>query len=129
MANGKWQMANGKSENKLQSKELRQMANKKFENKLQPKHLGQSRLLIFAFCLLPFAFSLTGCREKTAAAEVTPVAVKVKTVEMNPISHGSRYSANIEPMTQVELSFKVGGYVDRILPMRGVDGRMRDVQA
>src|SRR5215470_19471353 len=71
----------------------------------------------------------TGCREKSAAAEQAPVVVKVKTVEMNPISKGVRYSANIEPVKQVELAFKVGGYVDRILQARGVDGRMRDIQA
>src|SRR5499426_193260 len=89
----------------------------------------KSRFLIFALCLSPFAFTLTGCREKSSAAEVTPTPVKVKTVEMNQVGKGVRYSANIEPMKQVELSFKVGGYVDRILQARGVDGRMRDLQA
>ncbi len=89
----------------------------------------QSRCLIFAFCLLPFAFPLMGCREKTAAAEPAPVAVKIKPVELNPISKGVRYSANIEPMKQVEVAFKVSGYVDQILQTRGVDGRMHDVQA
>jgi multidrug efflux system membrane fusion protein len=57
------------------------------------------------------------------------VAVKTRTVEVNPASKGVRYSASIEPMKQVELAFKVGGYIDGILQMRGVDGRMRDVQA
>jgi multidrug efflux system membrane fusion protein len=71
----------------------------------------------------------TGCREKTEAAEQEPVAVRVKTVEMSSVSRGARYSANIEPMKQVEMAFKVGGYVDRILQTRGVDGRMRDIQA
>src|SRR5262249_27438375 len=89
----------------------------------------KSRFLIFALCLSPFAFTLTGCREKSSAAEPTPAPVKVKTVEMNPAGKGVRYSANIEPMKQVELAFKVNGYVDRILQARGVDGRMRDIQA
>jgi len=89
----------------------------------------KSRFLILAFCLSPFAFPLTGCREKSSAAEATPTPVKVKTVEMNPAGKGVRYSANIEPMKQVELAFKVSGYVDRILQARGVDGRMRDAQA
>src|SRR5262247_4323366 len=78
---------------------------------------------------LTFAFPLTGCREKSSAAEQTPAPVKVKTVEMNQVGKGVRYSANIEPMKQVELAFKVSGYVDRILQARGVDGRMRDAQA
>ncbi|MBS1788219.1 MAG: efflux RND transporter periplasmic adaptor subunit [Acidobacteria bacterium] len=92
------------------------------------KFQRQSRSLIFAFCLLPFAFALTGCHEKTATAEHAPVSVKVKTVEMNSVSNGLRYSANIEPMKQVELAFKVGGYVEGLMQARGVDGRLRDVQ-
>src|SRR5262245_25152842 len=122
-------MKSQKSKVKSQKSKGKQMLKGEYLSKFFDRFQRQSRFLIFAFCLLPFAFSLTGCREKTAAAEATPVAVKIKSVEMNPIGHGSRYSANIEPMKQVELSFKVGGYVDRILPMRGVDGRMRDVQA
>src|SRR5689334_24026610 len=52
-------------------------------------HIGfrrQSRFLTFALCLLPFAFLLTGCHEKTATAESAAVSVKVKTVEMNQAS-------------------------------------------
>jgi RND family efflux transporter MFP subunit len=123
---GKRQMAKGKSEDKWQ------MTNGKSEDKVPGSFRGkfqrQSRFLIFAFCLLPFAFPLMGCREKTTAAEATPVAVKIKTVELNPASKGVRYSANIEPAKRVELSFKVGGYVERLLQMRGVDSQMRDVQ-
>lgn len=111
-SNGKWQISKGKSEGKVSGRFQR-----------------QSRFLIVACCLLPFAFPLMGCHEKTAAAEPAPVAVKIKTVELNPISKGVRYSANIEPMKQVEVAFKVSGYVDQILQTRGVDGRMRDVQA
>src|SRR5262245_37570577 len=90
---------------------------------------GQSRLLILACCLLPWAVPLTGCREKTTAAEPAPVAVKVQTVEFNPTGKGVRYAANIEPLKQVEVAFRVGGYLDQILPVRGVDGRMRELQA
>jgi multidrug efflux system membrane fusion protein len=71
---------------------------------------------------------LTGCREKTAEAEQAPVSVKVKAVEMNSVSNGVRYSASIEPAKQVGLSFKVSGYVERLMQARGVDGRLRDVQ-
>lgn len=86
----------------------------------------QARFLLFVFCLLPFAFS--GCGGKTATAETAPVAVKVKTVEANTASKGVRYAANIRPLKQVELAFKVGGYVERIAQARGVDGRLRDLQ-
>ncbi|NOT64181.1 MAG: efflux RND transporter periplasmic adaptor subunit [Acidobacteria bacterium] len=81
-------------------------------------------LLIVALCCL-----LTSCREKSSAAETAPMAVKLKTVELSVPNRGVRYSANIEPQKQVELAFKVSGYVDRVMQARGVDGRLRDVQA
>jgi multidrug efflux system membrane fusion protein len=39
-----------------------------------------------------------------------------------------RYSANIQPYARVDLAFKVGGYLVGILQVRGVDGKMRNVQ-
>jgi multidrug efflux system membrane fusion protein len=90
-------------------------------------HKGKSDYSLAAI-LLSLAFTLTGCREKTATAEHAAVTVKTKAVEMNAVSAGVRYSASIEPAKQVELSFKVGGYVERLLQARGVDGRWRDVQ-
>jgi RND family efflux transporter MFP subunit len=67
--------------------------------------------------------------KKSLAAETAPVAVKLKTVELSTPNRGVRYSANIEPQKQIELAFKVSGYVDRLMQARGVDGRLRDVQA
>jgi RND family efflux transporter MFP subunit len=93
---------------------------------MKPK-LGRTILAPIIGALL-CATALTGCREKTATAEQAPVAVKIKTVEMNSVGGGVRYSASIEPAKQVELSFKVGGYVERLMQARGVDGRFRDVQ-
>ena len=69
---------------------------------------------------------LTGCQSKKAEKPAVPV--KVAAVEMNSAGGGSRYSATIIPRTEVELSFKVGGYVDALQKVRGVDGKMRDVQ-
>ena len=69
---------------------------------------------------------LMGCQTK--AVEKTPVPVKTATVETNSSGSGSRYSATIIPRTEVELSFKVGGYVDALRKVRGVDGKMRDIQ-
>ena len=69
---------------------------------------------------------LIGCQAK--AVEKPPVPVKVATVEMNSAGSGSRYSATITPRTEVELSFKVGGYVDALQSVRGVDGKLRDIQ-
>ena len=69
---------------------------------------------------------LTGCQSKPAEKPAVPV--KVAVVEMNSAGSGSRYSATIIPRTEVELAFKVSGYVDALQKVRGVDGLMRDVQ-
>jgi multidrug efflux system membrane fusion protein len=79
--------------------------------------------LLTAYCLL----FLIGCGSDTPV-EKPPIPVKVQAVEMYSSDSRARYSANIEPKTQVNLAFKVGGYLDAILQVRGVDGRLRDVQ-
>ncbi len=42
---------------------------------------------------------------------------------------GLRYSANITPRSQVDLAFKVGGYVNEIASLPGPDGTPREVRA
>jgi RND family efflux transporter MFP subunit len=69
---------------------------------------------------------VAGCGHKEAEKRVVPV--KVAAVELNAASTEARYSATIIPRTQVELAFKVGGYVDALRKVRGVDGKMRDIQ-
>jgi RND family efflux transporter MFP subunit len=67
-----------------------------------------------------------GCGHKEAEKRVVPV--RVAAVELNAASTEARYSATIIPRTQVELAFKVNGYVDALRKVRGVDGKMRDIQ-
>jgi RND family efflux transporter MFP subunit len=69
---------------------------------------------------------LMACQSKSV--EKRPVPVKVATVELHAANSGARYSATIIPRTQVELAFKVDGYVDALKKVRGVDGQMRDLQ-
>ena len=69
---------------------------------------------------------VAGCGHKEPEKRVVPV--KVAAVELNAASTEARYSATIIPRTQVELAFKVGGYVDVLRKVRGVDGKMRDIQ-
>ena len=64
---------------------------------------------------------------KTKQAEKAPVPVKVAAVELYSKGSEARYSATIIPRTQVEMAFKVGGYVDAIQQVRGTDGKMRDL--
>lgn len=69
-----------------------------------------------------------GCGGK-AMAEKTPTTVSVGAVTLRTVSEGQRYTASIEPNSQVSLAFKTGGYVDRIAQVPGVDGRPRPLQA
>src|SRR4051812_45753478 len=41
---------------------------------------------------------------------------------------GTRYAGQINPATRLELSFKVGGYVDSIATVPGLDGKPRLLQ-
>ena len=69
---------------------------------------------------------VAGC--KVHSAEKPPTPVKVRAVEMISSTGGIRYSASITAQREVELAFNVGGYVQAIHQVRGVDGRLRDVQ-
>lgn len=69
---------------------------------------------------------VVGC--KVHSAENPPTPVKIKTVELVSSTGGLRYSASITARTQVDLSFKVAGYIEAIHQVRGVDGHLRNVQ-
>jgi RND family efflux transporter MFP subunit len=74
------------------------------------------------------ALSLASCRKQT---QVEPVIQVVRASVVEEIQPGpeERYSVSIEPFEKVDLAFKSGGIVERILQVRGADGRMRNVQA
>ena len=57
-----------------------------------------------------------------------PPPVSVQAVGPHAVGGGARYSADIQPLRQVDLAFKVGGYIQEILQMPGVDGQKRTVQ-
>ena len=63
-----------------------------------------------------------GC--KTNGQEKTVKPVKVKTVETHSGTNSVRYSASIRPSSQVEVAFKVGGYVESIMQCDGVTFRL-----
>lgn len=60
--------------------------------------------------------------------EKPPIPVKVQAVEASLPETALRYSASLVPREQVDLAFKVGGYVQDILKLPGADGVVRDVQ-
>jgi multidrug efflux system membrane fusion protein len=60
-----------------------------------------------------------GCR-KVESYEKPLTPVKTQAVESQSLSsETARYSANIQPDTQVDLAFKVGGYVEGLLQVNG----------
>lgn len=76
---------------------------------------------------LMIAILLSGCeRGQTSPKPITPV--RVANVGELVGASGPRYSANVAPYAQVDVAFKVNGYIREILQLRGADGRMRDAQ-
>jgi multidrug efflux system membrane fusion protein len=82
--------------------------------------------ILLSIILLP-AIILVSCGGEETIEE-KPIPVKVMKVEGSGNNSGSRYSAIIKPDVQVDLAFKVNGYVETILHFKGADGRMRTVQ-
>jgi multidrug efflux system membrane fusion protein len=79
--------------------------------------------LAAASCL---TLSFVGCQEAKSTAP-TPLPARVASVETIRGGNPVKYSATIVPYTQVDLSFKSNGYVEKILQVTGVDGRRRNV--
>jgi RND family efflux transporter MFP subunit len=80
-------------------------------------------IILTVFVVVSFSFS---CRAGEASL---PVPVRVSVAEPVAGVMGLRYSANITPRKQVDLAFKVGGYVHEIAVLPGPDGIPRDVRA
>jgi RND family efflux transporter MFP subunit len=68
------------------------------------------------------------CGRAHEAAEPTPPAVRVQSAEAAAGQSSARYSATISANSRVEVAFKVGGYVARVLQVKGLDRRPRLVQ-
>lgn len=73
------------------------------------------------------AFGMS-CQEAGSEPKV-PTPVRIAEVTSIRSGNAVRYSANIVPYAQVDLAFKSGGYVTKILQVRSSDGRMRNVDA
>jgi RND family efflux transporter MFP subunit len=73
------------------------------------------------------AGALAACHP-AAAPPPSRTAVKVATLERTGVTAGTRYSAHVDPASRVDLAFKVGGYVEEIAKVTGVDGKPRLLQ-
>lgn len=73
----------------------------------------------------------TGCttRPVVAGGAGTPKAIRLVTVQLANDSEPAKYSAIITPNAQVDLSFRVSGYVVHLHQLKGADGRIRPLEA
>src|SRR5215217_8379939 len=86
-----------------------------------------TKQLLIVAALLMFGFT-SGCSKETAKQKPAK-PVKVKAVEPHSSLSNVRYSASIKPAAQVEVSFKVSGYIDDIAREKDPDGQWRYIQA
>ncbi len=78
--------------------------------------------------LILLSVSLAGCSYQATSVEKTVTPVRVATVEMyQPIS-GQRYSASIEPARQVNLTFRVNGFVQYLHQVHATHGHSRSLE-
>jgi len=74
-----------------------------------------------------FAAVAGACREHAAPPPaLTPVRVQAAAPAQG--ASALRYAATLQPVTQVNVAFKVGRYVESVVQMRGIDGARRDTQ-
>jgi RND family efflux transporter MFP subunit len=74
-----------------------------------------------------FPLFLISCNREQRKLEKAPTPVHIAPVEMLAPASVERYSASLLPDRQVTLAFKVNGFVESILQVRGADGRARNV--
>lgn len=74
-----------------------------------------------------FGVALLGCKEEIPYVK-PPTPVRVETVEEDRGESGLRYSADIRPQQQVNLAFRIGGYIEEIAVARSFDGGTRLLQ-
>ena len=83
---------------------------------------------LLALILLVGSTAMLGCGHKEPAPPDS-IPVTVQTAATAAGASGGAYSANIVADTQVDVAFKVNGYVQSILQVKGADGKPRNVQA
>jgi RND family efflux transporter MFP subunit len=70
--------------------------------------------------------AMTGCNESTSASKAI-LPVRLAAAQNVTVGNSARYSADIVPYTQVDLSFKSNGYIDSVYQVRSAEGGMRNV--
>ena len=73
----------------------------------------------------------TACTTRPVAAEGsgTAMAIRLVTVQLASDAEPAKYSAIVAPNAQVDLAFRVTGYVVHLHQIKGADGRIRPLEA
>ena len=90
-----------------------------------------SRRLLASALLGASVLLSAACTTRRVAAEGagTPKAIRLVTVQLANDSETAKYSAIIAPNAQVDLAFRVSGYVVHLDQIKGADGRIRPLEA
>jgi RND family efflux transporter MFP subunit len=88
--------------------------------------MNRTRSLVFSS--LVATAGLAGCNRHPSTTEHPAVPVKVHTVESGSGGASTRYSAAVLPAVQVDVAYKVTGYVDALAQVRMPDGTTRAIQ-
>src|SRR5262249_35422924 len=94
------------------------------------RRVKTSRCLVMIETVLILAAVLTsGCAGHEATADARgPKAVRLVAVESSTDAGAATYSAVITPNVQVDLAFRVPGYVVDVRQTQGADGRSRALE-
>lgn len=71
---------------------------------------------------------LSACRQAPPAPDKPPAPVRVTTAESFTPRDGERYSATILPNRQVNVAFRLAGFVSEMYHVKGIDGRTRNAE-
>lgn len=71
--------------------------------------------------------ALAGCKEERAYVKPL-LPVRVATVRLRSGGSSLRYSTDIRPRQQIDLAFRMGGYLQEVTAAPGLDGEMRLIQ-
>src|SRR5205085_11970078 len=84
---------------------------------------------IYFGAVLAGALSVIGCSHSRAADDPAQAkAIRVGTVSLVREAEAAKYSAILTPNAQVELAFRVPGYVVELYRTKGADGHLRPLE-
>lgn len=84
--------------------------------------------IYFGVALAGFLSAIACSRSRPAGAPAPAKAIRMGTVSLVSEGEAAKYSAIMTPNAQVDLAFRVSGYVVDLYKTKGADGRLRPLQ-